>query len=316
MRNIWQTLQRPIFILAPMEDVTDTVFRQIVMQCGRPDIFFTEFTSVDGMFSKGDVYVSQRLQFTQKEKPIIAQIWGMKPENYFKAAQRLVTMGFDGIDINMGCPERSVVGKGACSGLINNRNLAKEIIQATQEGSAKQIPVSVKTRLGFGEIQFDWIEFLLQQKLDALTIHGRKVAELSKVPAHWDAIGEVVAMRNKIDKQTLIFGNGDIKSLAEAKEKVAQYTVDGVMIGRGIFDTVWLFNETVNPETITVERKLQILLDHVRLYEKTWENKKNFQVLKKYFKIYVSGFENAQQLRMKLMEANNREDVKKIIGEA
>ncbi|MDE2025636.1 MAG: tRNA-dihydrouridine synthase, partial [Patescibacteria group bacterium] len=195
--NIWHTLKKPIFILAPMEDVTDTVFRQIIMACGRPSLFFTEFTNVDGMASAGDEEVSKRLRFTQKEGPIIAQVWGMKPENYFSAAGRIAEMGYDGIDINMGCPQKAVVSRGACSALIKNPSLAKEIIQATREG-AKGLPVSVKTRIGFKTNVLDtWIGFLLEQQLDALAIHARTASEMSKVPAHWEVMPAAVTIRNQ-----------------------------------------------------------------------------------------------------------------------
>ena len=312
MVNIWQSLKKPIYILAPMEDVTDTVFRRIVMQTGKPDLFFTEFTSVEGMFSKGDKKVNQRLQFTQKEKPIIAQIWGLKPENYFKAGKLLAEMGFDGIDINMGCPEKNIIKKGACSGLIHNPSLAKEIIHATKE-AAGNLPVSVKTRIGFKEIQTEkWIGFLLEQNLAALTIHGRTAAEMSAVPAHWDEIGKAVEIRNEKKLPTLIIGNGDVQSIQEAKEKVHQYNLDGIMIGRGIFHNIWLFDETVDPTKKILDERLKILVHHVELFEKTWGKTKSFQILKKFFKIYLSGFEGAQELRIRFMETKNGEEVKNL----
>src|SRR5687768_11428242 len=120
MKSFWKDLQKPIFALAPMEGVTDTVFRRVINYCGKPSVYFTEFTNVDGLFSKGRKEVEHRLIFKKEEKPLIAQIWGMQPENYTKAAEMIVKMGFDGIDINMGCPERNVVRRGACSGLIHN----------------------------------------------------------------------------------------------------------------------------------------------------------------------------------------------------
>lgn len=310
MTNFWQIIHKPVFILAPMEDVTDTVFRRIVMQAGSPDVFFTEFTSVDGMFSKGDEKVSQRLLFTkeEKQKPLVAQIWGLTVENYFKAANRLAEMGFDGIDINMGCPEKNIVKKGACSGLINNHPLAKEIIQATKEG-AKGLPVSVKTRIGLKHIQTqDWIGFLLDQDIDALTIHGRTQAEMSKVPAHWDEIGNAVTLRNGKKKQTLVFGNGDILSVEEGNEKINQYQLDGIMIGRGIFHNIWLFDSTQHPEEKTLTQRLSLLSDHVTLFNTTWQGKKPFQILKKFFKVYLSGFEGAQAIRNKFMDTSNVEE--------
>src|SRR5450755_4655517 len=190
MENFWQALEKPIFILAPMEDVTDTVLRQVIARCGKPAVFFTE-----------------------AERPLVAQIWGTQPENFFKAAKQLIEMGFDGIDLNMGCPASGVAQKGACSGLINNRPLAKEIIDATKAGAEGYIPVSIKTRLGFRAIDFEWIAFVLAQKPAVLTVHARTVAEMSKVPAHWDQLKTVVDTRNALSSTTLIIGNGDVKSL-------------------------------------------------------------------------------------------------------
>src|SRR5437764_10610115 len=236
MKNFWNELTTPFFILAPMEDVTDTVLRQVIARCGKPAVFFTEFTNVEGMFSKGERHVNQRLQYTEAERPLVAQIWGTRPENFFKGAKKLIDMGFDGIDLNMGCPASGVMQKGACSGLINNRPLAKEIIDATKEGAAGLIPVSVKTRLGFRAIDFSWIAFVLEQKPAVLTVHARTVSEMSKVPAHWDKLKTVVDMRDALSSETLIVGNGDIKSLDEARQKVAEAGADGAMVGRGIFD--------------------------------------------------------------------------------
>ncbi len=312
MQTIWDTLPKPIFSLAPMEDVTDTVFRQIILSCGRPDVFFTEFTNVDGIASQGREVVARRLQFIPSEKPLIAQIWGMQPENFFKAAKELVERGFDGIDINMGCPQRDVTRHGACSALIKNQSLAKEIIDATRSG-AGELPVSVKTRIGFSKIQTEeWIGFLLEQNLSLITVHGRTAAEMSKVPAHWDEIGKAAVLRHEMGKSTLIFGNGDVQSLAEAKEKVQEYGLDGVMIGRGIFHNPWLF-AGVDPITKTIKERLELLKKHVELYEATWEDKKSFQVLKKYFKIYLSDFEGASDMRAQFMETNSYEEAKSLV---
>ncbi len=307
METIWDKLPKPIFSLAPMEDVTDTVFRQIVISCGRPDIFFTEFTNVDGMNSAGDEKVSQRLQFEKDEKPLIAQIWGVTPENFYLAAKRIVAMGFDGIDLNMGCPQRDVTRHGACSALIKNKPLAKEIIEAAREG-AGDLPVSVKTRIGFSKTQTEeWIGFLLEQNLPLITVHGRTAAEMSKVPAHWDEIGKAAVLRTEMKKPTLIFGNGDVQSLEEAKQKVQQYGLDGIMIGRGIFHNPWLFLG-IDPQTKSIKERLELLQQHVVLYEKVWDKKKNFQVLKKYFKIYIADFEGASEMRAQFMETNSYEE--------
>jgi nifR3 family TIM-barrel protein len=309
MKNIWHDLQKPIFILAPMEDVTDTVFRRIILTLGKPDLFFTEFTNCEALLSEGRKRVEHRLQFEVAEKPLIAQIWGTKPEQYEKVTDMLVGMGFDGVDINMGCPERSVVKQGACSALIKNPSLAKEIIDATKRGANGRIPVSVKTRLGFKEVQTDeWIPFLLEQDITALTIHGRTVLEMSKVPAHWEEIAKAVKMRNEMGVQTLIIGNGDVASYDEGVEKVEQYGLDGIMVGRGIFHNPWLFDRTVDPTSITVRERLEVLLRHVTLYHTTWGKRKNYQILKKYFKIYLQGFPGASEMRVQFMETKNADE--------
>ncbi len=307
--NFWLKLVKPILALAPMEDVTDTVYRQIIAQAGKPDVFFTEFTSVEGICSKGRDHIIKRLQFSEKERPIVAQIWGLKPENFYQSAKLIHELGFDGIDLNMGCPEKSVIKRGSCGALIKNPALAKEIIQATKEG-AGGLPVSVKTRIGFEEIQTEeWVEFLLSQNIQALTLHLRTVKEESEVPTHWEEITKAVRIRNDKKLSTLILGNGDIKSREEALEKVNLYGIDGVMIGRGIFHNLWLFNKEINISDITPQMKLTMLLEHAKLFQKTWGKTKNFSVLKRFFKAYVSGFTHAAELRVKLMETKNIEEV-------
>ncbi len=314
MKNFWQNLKKPIMCLAPMEEVTDTVFRQIVADCGRPDVFFTEFTSVEGMaHPKGLKHIQHRLVFSEKERPIVAQIWGQNPENFKKAAEDIVKRGFDGIDINMGCPERNIVKQGTCSALIKNPELAKQIIQATKEG-AGDLPVSVKTRIGFSKIQTEeWIGFLLQQDIAALTVHGRTAAEMSEVPAHWDEIAKAVKVRDQIAPQTIILGNGDVQSLEDAQQKIKETGVDGVMIGRGIFHNVFIFNKDKKYEDITIPDRLTVLLNHVDLFTKTWESTKNYHILKKFFKAYINNFPGASELRAKLMETDTPEQVRPII---
>ena len=314
MKSFWQELPTPFFALAPMEDVTDSVFRQIVASCARPDVFFTEFTSVEGLRSRGKDKIMRRFQFTKIEQPIIAQIWGMNPENYFEVAQLIVKMGFAGIDINMGCPERVVLKQGACAGLINNRPLVSEIIKATQAG-AGNLPVSVKTRIGLHTIVTeDWIPFLLSHNLDALTIHGRTVKEMSDVPCHWDEIKKAVAIRNKLGVQTKIVGNGDVSDYQDGLRKVKEYEVDAVMIGRGIFKNLWAFSQKPQ-EPKSLEEMLRLLLRHAQLYTQTWGNRKNFLVLRRFFKIYVSGFAGAGNLREQLMTTQRLADVEKIIAD-
>lgn len=324
MKTFWQDLPRPIYILAPMEGVTDTVFRRVINLCGRPTVYFTEFTNVDGLFSKGKKAVEHRLFFKPEERPLIAQIWGMKPENYTLAAEKIVEMGFDGIDINMGCPEKSVVHRGACAGLIHNHTLAGEIIAATKAG-AGSLPVSVKTRIGIKEIELEeWISFLLEQNIDALTVHARTVKEMSHVPAHWDQFKKVVELKDKISPTTIIIGNGDIESQKQAKDLIKKYKIDGVMVGRGIFKNPFLFAGK-SLENLSYDDRMNLLLQHSVLFEKEWalgpedptlgRTVKHFEILRKFYKIYTLGLPNATDLREKLMTTKNVDDVKKIISE-
>jgi tRNA-dihydrouridine synthase len=311
--NFWQTLEKPIFILAPMEDVTDTVLRQVIARYGRPTVFFTEFTNVEGIFSKGARHVVHRLQYAEIEKPLVAQIWGSEPENFCRAARHLIDLGFDGVDLNMGCPAQGPVSRGVCSGLINDRPRAKDIIEATKEGAAGIIPVSVKTRLGFRTIDLSWIEFVLEQHPAVLTVHLRTVSEMSKVPAHWDRLKAVVEMRDAISPETLVVGNGDIKALDEARQKIAEAGADGAMVGRGIFENPFLFAGTTISHK-TPEEKMHMLLDHMHLWQETWGTSKHFPTLRKFFKVYANGFPGAQDLRIQLMETQTPEATEELVN--
>lgn len=297
-----------------MEDVTDTVFRQIIGDLGAPNVYFTEFTSVEGMFSPGADKVSKRLKYEESERPLVAQIWGKTPEKYMKGAKRIKKLGFDGVDLNFGCPVKKIVKQGCCSALIKNKPLAKEIVLAAKEG-AGNLPLSIKTRIGFDKIETEeWIGFLLDLDIDVITVHGRTTAELSKVPNHWDEIAKVPKLVREMGKETLVIGNGDVLTLEDGRKKAKEYDLDGIMIGRGIFQNPWLFNEEIDPESITIEMKISTLLSHVKLFEKTWGEDKNFSILKKYFKIYASGFEGAPEFRNKLMKVDSFEEVYDLIG--
>lgn len=352
--NFWTKFNKPFSVLAPMEEVTDAAFRQMVLYCGRPDVFFTEFVNVDALNSPGREEAMMRLKYQKSEHPIVAQIWGTNPENFEKAARDIKKLGFDGIDINMGCPQKKVVKLGAGAALINNHELASRIITATKRG-AGALPVSVKTRIGYKSIATDeWISHLLHQNLDALTVHARTQKEMSKVPAHYDEFKKIVSLRNKISPSTIIIGNGDIKNAQEGIKLSKKYELDGFMIGRGIFKDIYCFasGDTVrgNPRTKnddsfrmdtfsssnyrssksnlasrttnlnssrqarTINQKLELALRHIDLFEKTWGDKKNHQILKKYMKIYISGFRSASILRSMLMEAKDIDQMRKIIN--
>ena len=312
MSSFWQTLPRPITALAPMEDVTDTVFRRIVAGCGRPGVFFTEFTNADGLCSVGREAVIHRLRFTEEERPIVAQIWGNNPENYLRVCREICDMGFDGIDINMGCPEKRVVKQGACSALIDNPTLATELVRAAQEG-AGELPVSVKTRLGFRSRRTElWSETLLRLHPAVLTMHGRTAKELSEVPADWGEIAKVVELRDAMGSDTLIIGNGDVTKREQIPDFCRDYGVDGVMIGRGIFHDLFIFRP---PETegafrdLPPREKLRHLREHVLLFREVWGEGRNVNILKKFVKVYVTGFAGAAGLRAELMETTGYDEL-------
>ncbi len=300
-----------------MDDVTDTVFRQIIASTAKPDLFFTEFVNADGLQSPGRPKLLPKLQFTPAETPIIAQIWGKKPENYRQTAKELKEMGFAGVDINMGCPVKAVVQNGCCAALINNRQLAGEIIAATREGAGGDFPVSVKTRLGFGEVDLGWIEFLLQQKLTMVTIHGRTAKQLSKVPADWDVIGQIRELRDRLSPATKIVGNGDVASRAHGLTLAKEYGLDGVMVGRAVFDDPFVFAKVSPWASYTKAQKIALYRRHVELFAATWHRgERKLHTLNKFCKVYIQGFDGAKELRERLMSAQSSEELLNLLDQA
>jgi tRNA-dihydrouridine synthase len=309
MNNFWQELPKPFFVLAPMDGVTDVVFRHVATKAARPDVYFTEFTNAAAYFSdKGRQSTESRLAFTPDEQPLVAQIWGTNPEHYAFMAKGLAAAGFAGIDINMGCPTKDVIKTGACSALIEQPELAAKLIAAAKEGG---IPVSVKTRIGFKTAKTEeWISFLLKQNIAALTVHGRTQKEMSKVPAHWDEIAKAVKLRDDIAPQTLIIGNGDVMNRTEGLQRIKETGVDGIMIGRGIFTNPYAFEK--EPRTHTREELLGLLNYHLDLVENA-THKMAFAPLKRFFKIYIRDFDGASELRDKLMHTSSVPEVREIL---
>lgn len=322
-KNFWSKLSKPIFTLAPMANVTDFVFRELFARHGGPDVMWTEFVSADGLVSKGKSKLVRDLKFSPKQRPIVAQLFSGKAETMKKAATLVEKLGFDGLDINMGCPDKAVEKQGGGASLIKKPKLALEILEAAREG-APNIPVSIKTRIGYSKNEIEeWIGLLLAQKPPALTVHLRTRKEMSLVPAHWELMPLIVKMRNEISPETLIIGNGDVMSVRDGLEKVQKYGCDGVMIGRGIFGKPWFFENIAElkgfdpteivEEEKTPEYRMNEMLKHVALFEKTFGKTKNFDTMKKHLKAYVSGWDGAKELRIKLMEAKNAKEVRKIV---
>ncbi len=315
--SFFEELPRPFFVLAPMDDVTDTVFRQVVDECAPLDLYFTEFVNVDGLQSPCRDRLMHKLRKSEKDRPIIAQLWGLVPENYYKTTLELIEMGYDGVDINMGCPVKTVVKNGACAALMRNRELAGEIIDAVQRGSNGSLPVSVKTRPGYNDVDLTWVEFLLSKKLACLSVHGRTAKQLSSVPADWDLIGQIVKLRDSLSPPTLIVGNGDIGSRDEGLKMAKNYNLDGVMIGRGIFADPFLFSENSKWSEFSRDKKIALYQRHITLFIKTWQNgERRIETLNKFCKIYINGFDGAKELRERLMKQTKATDLLAMLEEA
>jgi tRNA-dihydrouridine synthase len=311
--NIWDST-KPLFVLAPMDDVTDCVFRSVVSDCAPPDVYFTEFVNVDGLQSAGRERLLFKLRLNKAEHPVIAQLWGLNPDNFRKTAVELASMGFAGVDLNMGCPAKSEVKAGACSALINNRELAVDIIKATQEG-AGELPVSVKTRLGFSTIDTTWHEILLQQNLAALTVHWRTRKEMSKVPAHWEYAEDVIKLRDSIAPATKIIGNGDVLTRQQGEVLADQYKLDGIMIGRGVFQDPYVFAQQSPWSGMSKQQKIALYRTHVQRFADTWQDgERKLVTLNKFCKIYINGFDGAKELRERLMNAQTTEQLLSILG--
>jgi len=308
--GFWALLKKPIMVLAPMADVTDCVFRQIITKYGKPDVFWTEFVAADGLaHSLAREKLKIDLLYQEGERPIVAQLFGGNRENMRTAAILCKELGFDGIDINMGCPDRSVEKQCAGAAMMKDPKLAREIIRAAKESG---LPVSVKTRIGYNKNEMEtWLPEILAEDVAVLTVHLRTRKEMSDVPAQWDLMKRIVEIRNESGKDTLIFGNGDVLDLKDARKKVEETGCDGVMLGRAIFGNPWLFSSHIP----SIKEKLKVMIEHTKLFKEKLGEHKNFAIMKKHYKAYVNGFDGAKELRVKLMEANDVKEIEEITND-
>ncbi len=336
--NFWQQLPKPFFVLAPMADVTDAPFRKIIAKysshvradgtVGGPDVTWTEFVAADGLVRatpEGKKILMADLIYSEEERPIVAQLFTSNPEHMEKASLLCNQLGFDGIDINMGCPDRSIEKQGCGSAMIKDPLSAKAVIQAAKRG-AGDIPVTVKTRLGYNDDELEsWLPAILEENPAAVTIHARTRKEMSKVPARWGRVGRAVEIRNELKSETLIIGNGDVLSVEDGYRKVELSGADGVMLGRAIFGNPWLFHPTKrlperisefedasNYDLIGLEQRLRVMIEHTKLFKEILPFK-NFSVMKKHYKAYVNSFSGAAELRAELMEKNSVEEISEVI---
>lgn len=356
--NFWQHLQKkkhPFFAVAPMADVTDPAFRRLIARYGKPDVMWTEFVSANGLMSAGRDILIRDLAYSEEERPIVAQLFSADPEKMEGAAKLASELGFDGIDINMGCPDKTIEKQGAGAAMMKDPSKALAIIDACKRGikaSGRDIPLSVKTRVGYNTVQItEWIPLILQSGIAALTVHARTRKDMSKVPAQWEYLKQVVTLRDRLAPETIIIGNGDVISLADGKEKARHSGVDGIMVGRALFGNPWFFDESrevtatipqkpnrilvalsrifpwFKPQSrrtapmslvkpITITERLTVLMEHTELFEELLGDIKSFAIMKKHFKAYCTGFAGAKELRIRLMEeAKNAADVRNLVEE-
>lgn len=312
-RMIWDKIPSPFLILAPMEGVTDLLFRQVVARAGRPDLFFTEFTNVSSYASeKGRTNALERLEVVPTDSPIIAQIWGKNPVHFAECASALEDLGFSGVDLNFGCPDKHVNKAGGGAAMIQTPDLAVECFRNACKNT--NLPVSIKTRLGWSRPEEfrDWLPILLREHPAALTVHLRTKKEMSKVPAHYELIPEIIKLRDELSPSTKLIINGDIRDRAHAMELHALYPdVDGFMIGRGVFANPYCFTD----HTPTRDELFELLKLHLDLYEKESEKHYlSYEPLKHFFKIYINNFPGASEIRAKLMETHAVSEARDIIG--
>lgn len=309
---IWNELEKPFLILAPMEGVTDIMFRQVIAQAGRPDLFFTEFTNVSSYASeKGRANALERLAIAPTDAPIIAQIWGKNPEHFTKCTKALEGLGFAGVDLNFGCPDKNVNKAGGGAAMIRTPELAVECLRNAK--AATNLPVSAKTRLGWSKPEefHEWLPILLKEHPAALTVHLRTKKEMSKVPAHYELIPEIIKLREELSPETKLIINGDIKNKSHALELYAKYPeVDGFMIGRGVFQNPYCFT---NHEA-TREELMRLLNLHLDLFEEySKDHYISYEPMKHFFKIYVNNYPGASDLRAKLMETHSVAEARQVL---
>jgi nifR3 family TIM-barrel protein len=304
-------LPKPFFIMAPMANVTDAAFRRIIAKYGKPDVMYTEFVSANGLLSPGREVLLKDLLFSEVERPIIAQLFTADPEKMYGAAKLIQELGFDGLDINMGCPDKNVMKQGAGACLMKNPSLARELMKAAKAG-APNIPLSIKTRIGDTKNTLqEWIPELLAEKPEMIIVHGRTRKEMSKVPARWDTIAEAVEIAR--GSGTLIVGNGDVMDIADARAKAEQTGCDGVMLGRAIFGNPWLFNTEKNISDISISERLSVMIEHSTLFMELLGDIKSFHIMRKHYKAYANGFDGAKELRIELMKTENIQEVEEIV---
>ncbi|MBI5448998.1 tRNA-dihydrouridine synthase [Candidatus Gottesmanbacteria bacterium] len=313
MHSFWDSLSAPFVALAPMDGITDPVFRQIVTSCGKPDVLFTEFVSADGLVSEGRGRLLQHLLFHKNEHPIVAQLFGNIPDHFFESAKLVHSLGFDGIDINMGCPDSNVVNRGGGAGLIKTPDIAAAVIDAVKQG-AGGLPVSVKTRIGYDEVQVhEWIPFLLSQDIAVLSVHLRTLRQMYKGGAQWEYMKDIMAMRDQAHAPTKIIASGDIQDLHDVQRLHEIYRCNGYMIGRAAIKNPWVFNPESQGKQTSLRERLETFSSHLALFDKMWAGTRNPSELKKFCTTYTLGMPDATSFRTQFMNLKTLEELREYL---
>jgi nifR3 family TIM-barrel protein len=314
IREVRRGSGEPFFVLAPMADVTDAAFRRMFAKYGKPAVTWTEFVSADGLCLGGRHILIRDLEFTEAERPIVAQLFTSNPEHMYEAVKLCRELGFDGVDLNMGCPDKSIEKQGSGAAHIKDFAQTKAVYEAALR-AASGMPITIKTRIGYNRVEANtWIRNLLSFNLPALTVHLRTRKELSLVDAHWDLMPSIVEMAKEVAPETLIIGNGDIKSLTDGNARVTLAACDGGMIGRGVFGNPFAFNPDVDFASFTLPKRFEILLEHTRLFEELLGDIKSFAIMKKHYKAYINNFDGAKELRTELMDAKNSAEIELLLN--
>lgn len=323
--SFWNNLKKPFFVMAPMADVTDVAFRTLVAKRGAPDVFWTEFVSADGLYHTREIQkmddaenpLMRNLAIGEGQHPIVCQIFSNKPEMISYATKLVAELGFDGVDLNMGCPDRAIERQGSGAAMIKTPDVARAVIRAAKSAAGeagRAFPVSVKTRVGYNKESLDeWLPVILEEAPAAITIHLRTRKQLSLVPANWEWMKKAIEIRDRINPDVVIIGNGDVTSIEQGKLFVEEFGCDGAMIGRGMFGNPWVFAGRTSEDTPLAE-KLAALIELAHDFEKI-SPPKSFSILKKHIKAFVIGFSGAAELRAKLMEADSAAELEQTIAE-
>lgn len=343
-RGFWDNLKKPIIGLAPMDGVTDAAFRYMVAKCHKPDVIMTEFTNVEGM-ARGAAKMLVSFLYDESERPIVGQLFGVEVESYYKCSVMLCALGFDGIDVNMGCPVNKVARKGSGAALIKTPNLALQIIRSCQKGvkdwadgislekagvaeeivseiekmlaaggkklseiPRRMTPVSVKTRIGYDEIVAEeWVKTLLEAQPANISLHGRTLRQLYMGKANWEVIAKAARVVHESGLGVTLLGNGDVDSMEDANSKIREYGVDGVLVGRAVMGNPWFFSAA----DATLTQRLEMLVEHARYFQELGHL--SFLNIRKHLGWYCKGFDGAKECRMKLMQVENVKDVEEVV---